>query len=319
MPTLRFDPWEPDYGSSDLIDQEAAAPDTVDPTVETTDWRVITPEAVEAPELCFIDGVRNIDMHLVAEEGAQSAPAAFASLAVGSVHCRERSDIGEPVIRRRLILCGGLSGSPVTLRAGETSIEYEPVSVATSGPRDTIDRLQQEMLTAEGELARRLASDDGRVVCRDGPLTFYQEGGRSPVIGVVKRQVATYLDASLMKTVYAMQTGQRTPIFAFGNQAVDRYAWYARVATPAALEQALVGVVRCEVRTEWGLERAVELANLTANALPRYASDSARDPRAPQNLYPIGALEKELRHRLGDRKIIRRALIEHMHATGGLN
>jgi hypothetical protein len=116
-----------------------------------------------------------------------------------------------------------------------------------------------------------------------------------------------------------MQTGQRTPIFAFGNQAVDRYAWYARVATPAALEQALVGVVRCEVRTEWGLERAVELANLTANALPRYASDSARDPRAPQNLYPIGALEKELRHRLGDRKIIRRALIEHMHATGGLN
>lgn len=319
MPTLRFDPWEPDYGSSDLIDQEATAPDTVDPTVETSDWRAITPEAVAVPELCFIDGVRNIDMHLVAEEGEQTAPAAFASLAVGSVHCGERSAMGELLIRRRLILCGGISGTPVSLRAGETSIDYEPVSVATSGPRDTIDRLQQEMLTAEGELARELANDDGRVVCRDGPLTFYQEGGRSPVIGVVKRQVATYLDASLMKTVYTMETGQRTPIFAFGNQAVDRYAWYLRIAQPAALEQALVGIVRCEVRTEWGLDRAVELANLTATALPRYASDSARDPRAPQNLYPVGALEKELRHRLGDRKVIRRALIEHMHNTGGLN
>lgn len=320
MPQLRFDPWEPEYGASDLIDQETAAPDTVDPRVETADWRAMSPQAVaEIPEICFIDGVRNIDMHLIAEEGEQSAPAAFASLAVGSVHCSERSAIGEPVIRRRLILCGGIAGSPVSLRSGESTIDYQPVSVATSGPRDTIDRLQQEMLTAEGELARELASDDGRIVCRDGPLTFYQEGGSSPVIGVVKRQVATYLDATLMKTVYSMETGQRTPIFAFGNQAVDRYAWYLRIARPGALEQALVGVVRCEVRTEWGLDRAVELAELTATALPRYASDSARDPRAPQNLYPVGALEKDLRHRLGDRKIIRRALIEHMHNTGGLN
>jgi hypothetical protein len=63
-----------------------------------------------------------------------------------------------------------------------------------------------------------------------------------------------------------------------------------------------------EVRTGVGLETAVELANLSASCLPAFAGDSARDPRAPQNLLPIGALEQELRHRLGDAIAIRRAI-----------
>jgi hypothetical protein len=33
--------------------------------------------------------------------------------------------------------------------------------------------------------------------------------------------------------------------------------------------------------------------------LPRYAGVAHVDPRAPQNLQPIGALEAQLRHRLG--------------------
>jgi hypothetical protein len=33
-----------------------------------------------------------------------------------------------------------------------------------------------------------------------------------------------------------------------------------------------------------------------------------KDPRAPQNLVPIGGLERELRHRLGDQQILYRAL-----------
>jgi hypothetical protein len=32
------------------------------------------------------------------------------------------------------------------------------------------------------------------------------------------------------------------------------------------------------------------------------------DPRAPQNLVPIGALERELRHRMGDPGLVYRAL-----------
>jgi hypothetical protein len=32
------------------------------------------------------------------------------------------------------------------------------------------------------------------------------------------------------------------------------------------------------------------------------------DPRAPQNLVPIAALERELRHRMGDQRLVYRAL-----------
>ena len=38
------------------------------------------------------------------------------------------------------------------------------------------------------------------------------------------------------------------------------------------------------------------------------ASEAHLDPRAPQNLVPIAALEKELRHRMGDPRLTYRAL-----------
>jgi hypothetical protein len=52
----------------------------------------------------------------------------------------------------------------------------------------------------------------------------------------------------------------------------------------------------------------VRLADQTAAVLPRYASEPHKDQRAPQNLYPIGGLERELRRRLGDPALLYRAL-----------
>ena len=45
-----------------------------------------------------------------------------------------------------------------------------------------------------------------------------------------------------------------------------------------------------------------------ASETPPLASVPHKDPRAPQNLVPIGGLERELRHRLGDQHILYRAL-----------
>ena len=47
-----------------------------------------------------------------------------------------------------------------------------------------------------------------------------------------------------------------------------------------------------------------------STVLPRYGSSPHKDPRAPQNLFPIGGLERELRRRLGDPLLIQRALRE---------
>ena len=51
-----------------------------------------------------------------------------------------------------------------------------------------------------------------------------------------------------------------------------------------------------------------DLAALSQVVLPRYASAEHKDPRAPQNLYPIGGLERLLRRRLGDRLLLERSL-----------
>ena len=70
----------------------------------------------------------------------------------------------------------------------------------------------------------------------------------------------------------------------------------------------MAGIVRCECAAELASEAAVRLADATAAVLPRFASEAHKDARAPQNLYPIGGLERQLRHRLGDARLLYRAL-----------
>jgi len=61
------------------------------------------------------------------------------------------------------------------------------------------------------------------------------------------------------------------------------------------------GIVRLECSADLPRAEVVRLADLTARLLPPLASVPHKDPRAPQNLVPIGGLERELRHRLGPR------------------
>jgi hypothetical protein len=52
----------------------------------------------------------------------------------------------------------------------------------------------------------------------------------------------------------------------------------------------------------------VRLADLTTRLLLPLVSTPHKDPRAPQNLVPIGGLERELRHGLGDQQLLYRLL-----------
>jgi hypothetical protein len=74
-------------------------------------------------------------------------------------------------------------------------------------------------------------------------------------------------------------------------------------------------VVRIECSPDLAPDQVTELADLTARVLPTLASAPHKDPRAPQNLVPIGGLERELRRRLGDQQLLYRAL--RAAATGG--
>jgi len=68
------------------------------------------------------------------------------------------------------------------------------------------------------------------------------------------------------------------------------------------------GVVRLECSADLPLPEVTRLGDLTARLLPPLASVPHKDPRAPQNLVPIGGLERQLRRRLGDQHVLYRAL-----------
>jgi len=67
-------------------------------------------------------------------------------------------------------------------------------------------------------------------------------------------------------------------------------------------------VVRLECSADLPPAAAIRLADQAARLLPQLASSPHKDARAPQNLVPIGGLERELRRRLGDRELLYRAL-----------
>ena len=66
--------------------------------------------------------------------------------------------------------------------------------------------------------------------------------------------------------------------------------------------------MRCEASAHLPVERVRVIADRTAALLPLVASAPHLDPRAPQNLVPVGALERVLRHRMGDGGLVYRAL-----------
>ena len=66
--------------------------------------------------------------------------------------------------------------------------------------------------------------------------------------------------------------------------------------------------MRIECSADLPAGEVIGLADLSQRCLGRFASAEYKDARAPQNLYPIAGLERELRRRLGDPRLLYRAL-----------
>jgi hypothetical protein len=309
---LRIDPWDPEYGASAEIDPGLEEAVGLDLEAELAGpWRPVPATPVdELPCCAFIDGVRRIEARLFAEEGEVEAPGLAGSWAVGSAWSGAPPEIKDIHVGRELVLGGGLAAAPISLSVGEYQLAFKPRSVADAGPLDPLRGLQNAMREAEARLAEEtLASDQAVLVVCDGPLSYFAPG---PAVGMIKRQSRSYLDSRRSAILGELAPGERTPIFQLGEQRLERYSWYLRLAELRLIDGPMAGVVRLEVAAVGGLETAQTLADLAGACLPRFASQPGRDPRAPQNLYPVGALEGQLRNRLGDPGLIRRALELHL-------
>jgi uncharacterized protein len=305
---LRLDPWPAEYEPAIETDGLATAAAAIDITVECPTWNAIAARAATLPDCDFVDGVRRVEARVLAEAGARWIHGLFGSLAVGTVTVRGgRANFGAVHLERLLILG---AGEPQSLQVRGVPVSFTGAVCDENHPAAVLAELQSRMQQQEAALAEEAAGRGGCVFV-DG--LSYRATGHKEVVGVIKRILEPYVDEERFALVPRLQPGERTPLFGITDGVYPRYSAFLRLAMPRAIDHPLAGVVRIEIGSALGLPRARELADLAAAALPRFASTSARDARAPQNLLPVGALEHEMRRRLGDPVLIRRAIERELH------
>lgn len=307
---VRVDPWEVDYGDQTPLAAGGDEPsEQVDHEVEVKDagWQAITPQGGTSlpPRVVFIDGVRRLEARVNARKGDRLIHGGFGSFGVGAVDV-ENSSASFGVLRtfRVAVLGSGerLPG-PVHVRANLVYEAESTPNVELDGP---LRHIQKAMRQAEATLARDTCRDDTLTIV-DGPLSF-EPARKGLALGYIKRIHQLYLPARFIPLLAGLPAGARTPLFSIqtAGSGLARYSWFQRLAHPGAGETELHGIVRLEVSADVGVDTARKLADSATTWLPRTAPKRARDPRSPQNLLPIGALEQKLRAALGDARLFRR-------------
>jgi uncharacterized protein len=295
--------WAPEYGSpaeANLADSTAE----VDPAKEVAPerWAPISPPAGTPPPPCivFVDGVRRVDARLwvdTATDGFRQGVAA--SYAAGAVRCDGRARIVDARVERGVFAPGEGVAAITTKHA-----TWNPFPASSEASEHLWLAVQNRMadLEAKAAIAAGAGADAGLVVV-DGPL---RDRRHVPgVVGYVKTHSVHYLSPGLEETIAALRAGQRTPLFHVGG-GFPRWSWYVRL--PHAAGHPWAGVIRAEAPPDLDVATAADIADALTAVLPRFASEPHKDPRAPQNLHPIAGLERELRHRLGDSRLLERAL-----------
>jgi hypothetical protein len=233
--------------------------------------------------------------------GFQPVAGIAASLAAGLVVCDGTARVADVAVERSLFT-GADDAADLITRAGR----YVARPAKGAGLDKLSQAMQVRLADAEVELAIAYRSahpgeDDLFVV--DGPLRGRAHLDRT--VGYIKSHHTSYLPSEQAAVVGALKPGQRTPAFGMGTS-WQRTSWYLQL--PGTEGVPWSGVVRLECSPDLEPKDVTALADATARVLPPFASAPHKDPRAPQNLIPIGGLERDLKHRLGDEHLLYRAL-----------
>ena len=325
---VRLLPWQPEYGTAMQFDADPENEPAViaDISVERDVWAPVTSQT-SAPSVRIVDGVRRAEAHAM-DDDFEHDPVfgLFGSFAVGAVACDPGGAriMSEHVrVARRYLHTDTGEVADRTLAAGNTTLTFQSRSANTaSRANDLVAALNRAMLDEEARLAEVLSEDESVLTLVDGPLRSMRSSGRR-VVGYIKRIQQWYVGRAEIELLPTLTVGERTPLFHIPANSEDtahlaegRYSWFLRLPHTGPHVHPLGGALRLECSAGVSLDRAVELADQTAMLLPRLASSPIRDPRAPQNLTPVGALESHLTHLLGDRQIIHRLLAASLAREG---
>jgi hypothetical protein len=297
------DPWDPAYGVAVDVEEldSSSAEVAVDIEVPANEWAPKRPEAEPCPTtILFLDGVRRVDAHIwIDGDDGIVHGGICASYSAGVVRCDGKARMADAAIGRGLF-----SASPHAVNLVTGAGTFQACVTTGALPAQLALALQEAMGRTEITVAERAcARETSDLVVIDGPLRHRTHLGNA--IGFVKTHHVAYLPPEQHQLVALLAPGERTPLFTLGTS-WTRVSWYLRL--PGGSGSPWAGIVRCECAAELSPRQAVALADAASLALPRFASEAHKDPRAPQNLYPIAALERELRRRLGDPQLVYRAL-----------
>lgn len=310
MPRLKrltFDPRPPAY---DSVTEATPADDTsvvVDDAIECAEWRGITPPDGTFPPPAFVDGVQRIDARFAADGDGWPIPGVLASYAAGGMCPSSADPLRLPLVERVAVLARGARPGKIVARISSGEVMWQPASA----PGDDADALSSAVMhlraDLEAKVVRRLSTEHDGLTVADGRLPPDMGGN---VVGLIKTlHTMPITDPAKLDVLASLRRGQRSPLFLRRRSDREYYAWFVCLRTAARYEHPFSGLALLEMDAE-SRDEAVRAANATAALLPRYASTPQRDARAPQNLLPVGQLERALRHRLGDALFVHRLLRE---------
>ncbi|MCS7262436.1 MAG: DNA double-strand break repair nuclease NurA [Aquificaceae bacterium] len=260
----------------------------------------------------FVDGVRRTECvaYIKDEETGESFEGAFVSVGAGAlkVDYGRLNLVGDSLLHQKVERILFFRGS-ATL---ETLLGFKPKQTDREITQE-VNRYMKEELETRLALRAFKESSDALVVC-DGTLSYKLR--HTSCLGFVKSIKRLYMDRVNLNLLYSLKVGQRSPILKVHYQRqqeeeekVDKYTWYIKLSP----HEGLHGLARVEVFPQ-NIDLVKRLADLSAGVLPLFASQSFQDRRSPQNLLPIGSLEKFLRLNLGAYGLIRRKIEDFFHA-----
>jgi hypothetical protein len=308
----------------DLADEDASATTRtiVEPFVETTNWSEPRPKPEIEPkrpsEVVFVDGTQRILMAGLVEHDGMATSALLASVAVGAVICGEEVELvfEEPDAVRYVLAIAGQTAVPAfEVPCGSMNLLFEPIHpISASEDEPPTTRLILSRYRADVERTVALSHvGHGRLVVMDGRLPLMDATSpAAPIIGLSKSHSVQWLADSEHRLLPTLSAGERTPIFRIPDSERTRLSWYLRLPYTRPIDHSLAGIVRIET-PEMPIPVATILADLTTLLLPEFASEPHHDPRAPQNLIPVAALEHYLRHEMGDPQWIERCIDDYLY------
>ncbi|MEM7734961.1 MAG: hypothetical protein AAF267_04150 [Deinococcota bacterium] len=339
---LRLDPWAAEYNTAffaETNEADASTPDgtTIDAGIEqpADAWQAARPQQLALPpgwqDLFFLDGSRRVEARVLLEQDRQQlAFGVLGTYGVGAVSCcasfSRRAEFVEALeIARICALSDGYTrvadddalelaaNAPVQIG----NLKYRIVATDQKDADAVVKKLQDEMRHAEQNLAAKLAGEhpNALIIC-DGPRPINSK--HDSVLGYVKTIHNIRINAQQLAVVQRLEQGERSPLYVVKTARPEQqyFEWFVRLRDPRPWLYSLAGIVRLQAYAgpdpDGRLKDVINLANWLTLTLPKLASRQHQDPRAPQQLLPIRALEAELHRRMGNHAVVRRRITRYL-------